>query len=86
MYRVVPLGVGLDSVVSLEAGRRTIIVYFLLSFLRGGCSPSGVPEQMLLDDRASGIYWTAVVLLLLLMGCRSIHRWIELLLDRSLCR
>ena len=80
---MVPLRVGFDSIFPLEAGRRTIIFYLLLSFPRGGCSPSGVPEQMLLDSRGSGIYWTAVMLLL---RCRSIHRWIELLLDGSLSR
>ena len=45
---------------------------------------------MLLDGRASGIYWTAMMLLLLLLllllGRRSVHRWKELLLDRSLSR
>ncbi len=31
-----PLRVGFDSIFPLEAGRRTIIFYLLLSFLRGG--------------------------------------------------
>ena len=84
MYRAGPLRTGFDSILSLEAGRRTIVYYLLLSFLRGRCSPSGIPEQMLLDRRSSGIYWTAMMLLLL--RCRSIHRWIELLLDGSLPR
>ena len=85
MYRVGPLRVGFDSKFPLEAGRRTIIFYLLLSFLRGGSSPSGIPEQMLLDRRSAGIYWTAMMLLLLLR-CRSIHRWVGLLLDGSLPR
>ena len=84
MYRVGPLRTGFDSILSLEAGRRTIVYYLLLSFLRGRRSPSGIPEQMLLDRRSSGSYWTAMMLLLL--RCRSIHRWIELLLDKSFPR
>ena len=56
MHSAVPFGVGLNLIVPTEAGRRTIFDDILRSFLGGICSPSEVPEQMLLDDGSSGTY------------------------------